>query len=70
MIMNGEVSLKTPFVIQKFDSIDDVIMTIFPDIESYLKKPLSSNINRSDLDIIAYSELAEIKVVYRSELYG
>ena len=57
-------------MIQKFDSIDDVIMTIFPDIESYLKKPLSSNINRSDLDIIAYSELAEIKVVYRSELYG
>jgi hypothetical protein len=57
-------------VIQKFDSIDDVIMTIFPDIESYLKKPPSSNINRSDLDIIAYSELAEIKDVYCSELYG
>lgn len=57
--MNGEVSLNTPFVIQKFDSIDDFIMTIFPDIESYLKKSLSSNIHRSDLDTIAYSELAK-----------
>jgi hypothetical protein len=53
MIMNGEVSLKTPFVIQKFDSIDDFIVTIFPDIESYLKKALSSNIHRSNLDTIA-----------------
>lgn len=57
--MNGEVSLKTPFVIQKFDSIDDFIMTIFPDLESYLKKAQSSSIPRSDLDTIAYSELAK-----------
>ncbi len=56
--MNGEIILKTPFHIQKFESIEDFIMTIFPDIESYMKKALSSsNIHRSDLDTIAYSEL-------------
>ncbi len=68
--MIGEFSLKTPFVIQKFDGIDDFIMTIFPDIKSYLKKALSSNIHRSDLDTIAYSELTEIKDVHCSELFG
>ena len=44
-------------MIQKFDSIDDFIKTIFPDLDSYLKKALSSNIQRPDLDKIAYSEL-------------
>jgi hypothetical protein len=57
-------------VIQKFDSIDDFIMTTFPDIESYLKEALSSNIHRLDLDTIEYSELAEIKDVHCSELFG
>ncbi len=57
MIMSSEVSLKTPFMIQKFDSIDDFIKTIFPDIESYMKKQLLSNIQRSNLDTIVYSEL-------------
>ncbi len=55
--MSSEVSLKTPFIIQKFDSIDDFIKTIFPDIESYMKKQLLSNIQRSNLDTIVYSEL-------------
>ena len=56
--MNSSVTLRTPFVIQKFESIEDFIMTIFPDIESYMKKALSSSdIHRSDLDTIAYSEL-------------
>lgn len=55
--MSSEVSLKTPFMIQKFDSIDDFIKTIFPDIESYMKKQLLSNIQRSNLDTIVYSEL-------------
>ncbi len=56
--MKDSVTLRTPFIIQKFDSIDDFIKTIFPDIESYLKKALSSsNIQRPDLDTIAYSEL-------------
>jgi hypothetical protein len=56
--MNSSVTLRTPFRIQKFDSINDFIMRIFPDIESYLKgKASSSNIQRSDLDTIAYSEL-------------
>lgn len=55
--MSSEVSLKTPFMIQKFDSIDDFIKTIFPDIESYMKKQLLSNIQRSNLDTVVYSEL-------------
>ncbi len=55
--MKDSVTLRTPFMIQKFDSIDGFIKTIFPDIESYLRKALTSNIQRSDLDIIAYSEL-------------
>lgn len=56
--MDSSVTLRTPFVIQKFESIEDFIMTIFPDIESYMKKALSSSdIHRSDLDTIAYSEL-------------
>ena len=47
--MNSSVTLRTPFVIQKFESIEDFIMTIFPDIESYMKKALSSSdIHRSD----------------------
>jgi hypothetical protein len=56
--MDNSVTLRTPFIIQKFASIEDFIMTIFPEIESYLKKALSSsNIQRPDLDTIAYSEL-------------
>jgi hypothetical protein len=56
--MDNSVTLRTPFKIQKFASIEDFIMTIFPEIESYLKKALSSsNIQRPDLDTIAYSEL-------------
>ncbi len=55
--MKDLVILRTPFMIQKFDGIDDFIKTIFPDIESYLKKASSSNIQRPDLDTIAYSEL-------------
>ena len=54
--MKDSVTLRTPFGIQKFESIDDFIKTIFPDIESYLKA-LSSSIQRPDLDKIAYSEL-------------
>jgi len=34
--MNGEIILKTPFVVQKFDNIDTFILTIFPDLISYL----------------------------------
>ena len=55
--VKDSVTLRTPFMIQKFDSIDDFIKTIFPDLDSYLKKALSSNIQRPDLDKIAYSEL-------------
>jgi hypothetical protein len=37
---SGEVILKTPLVIQKFSSIDVFIMTVFLDLESYLKERL------------------------------
>jgi hypothetical protein len=36
----GKVSLRTPFVVQTFSSIDNFIMTIFPDLESYLKEQI------------------------------
>ena len=56
--MNGdEIILKTPFVLQKFDSIDDFIMTIFPDLKSYVQKQISKGIQNSDLESQAYSEL-------------
>ncbi|ALI37886.1 hypothetical protein NMY3_03704 [Candidatus Nitrosocosmicus oleophilus] len=32
--MTGSVTLRTPFMIRKFDKIDDFIKIIFPDIES------------------------------------
>ena len=57
IITKNMLILRTPFMIQKFDSIEDFIVTIFPDIESYLRKALSANIHMSDLDTIAYSEL-------------
>ncbi len=55
--MNGEIILKTPFVIQKFNNIDTFIMTVFPDLESYLKEQIGREIERSSLDSIAYSQL-------------
>ena len=55
--MNGEIILKTPFVIQKFDNIDTFILTIFPDLKSYVQKQLSLGIRKSDLESQVYSEL-------------
>jgi len=55
--MNGEIILKTPFVIQKFISIDNFITTVFPDLESYLKEQIVRGIEKSSLDSIAYSQL-------------
>ena len=56
--MDRSITLRTPFKMHRFESIEDFIMTIFSDIESYLKKALlSSNVHNPDLDTIAYSEL-------------
>lgn len=55
--MSGEVISKTPFVIQKFSNTNKFIMTIFPDLESYLKEQISQGIQKSDLDSIAFSKL-------------
>ena len=55
--MNDEIILKTPFVIQKFDNIDTFILTIFPDLRSYLQKQISNGIPKSDLESQVYSEL-------------
>lgn len=58
MIMtDGKVILKTPFVIQNFTCIDNFIMTVFPDLESYLKEHLAVGIQTSSLVSIAYSKL-------------
>lgn len=55
--MYGEIVLKTPFIIQKFSNIDTFIMTVFPDLESYLKEQIVRGIGKSSLDSIAYSQL-------------
>jgi hypothetical protein len=55
--MDCEIILKTPFVIQKFSNIDTFIMTVFPDLESYLKEQIVREIEKSSLDSIAYSQL-------------
>ena len=55
--MYGEIVLKTPFIIQKFSNIDTFIMTVFPDLESYLKEQIVRGIGKSSLDGIAYSQL-------------
>jgi hypothetical protein len=55
--MTDSVTLRTPFVIQNFESIEDFIVTIFPRLESYLQKQLSQGLQESDLATLAYSEL-------------
>jgi len=55
--MNGEIILKAPFVIQKFESIDNFIKTIFPDLKSYLQKQISKGIQKSELASKVYIEL-------------
>lgn len=55
----GEVSLRTPFEIQTFSSIDNFIMTVFPDLESYLKEQLVGGIQKSALVSVAYSKLKD-----------
>ena len=55
--MSGSITLRTPFKIQNFESIEDSIMTIFPDIEAYLQKQLIKGIKKADLATLVYSEL-------------
>lgn len=55
--MNGEVVLKTPFVIQKFNNIDTFILTLLPDLKSHIQKQISKGIQNSDLESQVYSEL-------------
>jgi hypothetical protein len=56
---DGEVSLRTPFVVQNFSNIDNFIMTIFPDLESYLKEQLERGIQKPALVSIVYSKLKD-----------
>lgn len=56
---DGEVSLRTPFVVQNFSNIDNFIMTIFPDLESYLKEQLERGIQKPALASIVYSKLKD-----------
>lgn len=56
---SGEVFLKTPFVVQKFSNIQNFIITIFPDLESYLKEKIEQGIKTSDLSSIAFSKLQD-----------
>ena len=68
--MNGEIILKTPFQIQKFESIEDFIMTIFPDLESYLQKQLSLGIQKADLANLVYPELERNLELYIVQNYS
>lgn len=56
-MIGSEVILKTPFVIQNFTNTNKFIMTVLPDLESYLKEQIAQGIQKSDLDSIAYSKL-------------
>lgn len=56
---DGEVSLRTPFVVQNFTSIDNFIINIFPDLESYLKEQIEVGIQKSALINIAYSKIKD-----------
>ena len=55
--MTGTVTLRTPFKIQSFESIEGFITIIFPDLESYLQKQLSLGIQKADLANLVYPEL-------------
>lgn len=55
--MKNAISLRTPFIVKVFDSIDLFIKTVFPDIEKYLQKELSLNISYHDLEAKTYQEL-------------
>jgi hypothetical protein len=55
--MKNSVTLRTPFKIQNFESIEEFIMTIFPDLKSYLQKQLTKGIQKSDLANLVYPEL-------------
>lgn len=56
---DSEVSLRTPFVVQNFASIDNFIMAIFPDLKSYLKEQIEVGIQKSALVNIAYSKIKD-----------
>jgi len=52
-----EVSLKTPFAVQRFTNIENFIMIVYPELESYLKEQTVQGIQKSNLDGIAYTQL-------------
>ncbi|WP_148686280.1 hypothetical protein [Candidatus Nitrosocosmicus hydrocola] len=53
----SEVSLKTPFAVQRFTNIENFIMIVFPKLESYLKEQIARGIQKSNLNGIAYTQL-------------
>jgi hypothetical protein len=55
----GKVSLHTPFVVQNFSNIDNFIMTIFPDLESYVKEQVAKGIQKSAMMNIVYYKLKD-----------
>ena len=57
MITKNPITLRTPFMVKEFDSLDLFVRTVFPDIESYLLDKSSSNLSRSDLEAMTYHEL-------------
>lgn len=61
---NDLIILKTPFVIQDFTNIDNFILTVFPNLESFLKEQLLEGIQESALIDIAYSSLKESFKLY------
>ncbi len=57
MIRKNPITLRTPFMVKEFDSLDLFIKTVFPDIESYLLDKSPLNLSRLDLETMTYLEL-------------
>lgn len=68
--MNEEIILKTPFVVLKFRNIDIFILTIFPDLESYIQKQISKGIQKSELESTVYLELEKQFKLFIVEYYS
>ncbi|HKU83824.1 MAG TPA: hypothetical protein VJP58_07260 [Candidatus Nitrosocosmicus sp.] len=68
--MNEEIILKTPFVVLKFRNIDIFILTVFPDLESYIQKQISKGIQKSELESTVYLELEKQFKLFIVEYYS
>src|SRR5690348_12308139 len=57
--MNDEIILRIPFAIRKFKNIDTFVLTIFPDLKSYIQEQIQKGIQKSALEAKVYFELGK-----------